>query len=202
MKTSASYRVTGYTTSHNERHRKTVTLTGRRRHRTLPFRLWTVWVDALHRCDREEPPGISKTGWRDKVEDERLFSSDQDDVTVRFYQRVSSWILLVFGSSQQQSPGQDVQSLSASFWSVVHLSFPQLELVKRRTAQEPDRTTGRVSGRDIDISFFLFWFIGRFFHALTSAASTCPAGCSGWAYRWLPTEHTPSVDTPPVTSAL
>lgn len=55
------------------------------------------------------------------------------------YQGRSCSILLIFGASEQKTPGQDVESLSASPRAVVHLRFPQLELIKWRTAQKPDR---------------------------------------------------------------
>lgn len=59
------------------------------------------------------------------------------------YQRFSCGVQLVFGASEQKTPSQDVESLSASLGAVVHLSFPQFVLIKRRTAQKPDRQTDR-----------------------------------------------------------
>lgn len=52
------------------------------------------------------------------------------------YQRFSHGVQLIFGASQQQSFRQDVESLPAPAGAVVHLSFPQLVLVERRTTQE------------------------------------------------------------------
>lgn len=55
------------------------------------------------------------------------------------YQGFSCSIHLIFGASEQETSGQDVESLSASPRAVVHLSFPQFELIKRRTMQKPVR---------------------------------------------------------------
>lgn len=66
-----------------------------------------------------------------------------ESVCVSLYQWLACAVPLVFGSSEQQSPGQDVESLSASLGAVVHLSFPQFVLVKRRTTQKPEKTEER-----------------------------------------------------------
>lgn len=55
-----------------------------------------------------------------------------ESVCVSLYQWLACAVPLVFGSSEQQSPGQDVESLSASLGAVVHL-----------TTQKPEKTEER-----------------------------------------------------------
>lgn len=52
------------------------------------------------------------------------------------YQWFARRVQLVFGPSEQQRSGENVQSLSSSLWTIIHLSFPKLVLIKRRTPQE------------------------------------------------------------------
>lgn len=66
-------------------------------------------------------------------------------VCVRPYQWFSCGVQLVFGPSEQKTPCQEVESLSASLRAVVHLSFPQFVLIERRTAQKPERQMRRDS---------------------------------------------------------
>ena len=56
---------------------------------------------------------------------------------MRVYQRFAGGVPLVLGASEQQSPGQEVESLSSSLGAVVHLGLPQLELIEGGAAQEP-----------------------------------------------------------------
>lgn len=132
------------------------------------------------------------------------------------YQWFSCRVQLVFGSSQQQTPRQDVESLSASCGTVVHLSFPQFVFIKRRTMKKPEKKRFFFSNpadfsTQGDYDSLRDWYFKENFSWrwiwtscfwLTWAASTCPAGCSGWVYLWQPSERRPSADTPPWRSAL
>lgn len=66
-------------------------------------------------------------------------------VCVHPYQWFSCGVQLVFGPSEQKTPCQEVESLSASLRAVVHLSFPQFVLIERRTTQKPERQMERDS---------------------------------------------------------
>lgn len=91
------------------------------------------------------------------------------------YQWFSSRVQLVFGASQQEIPSQDVESLSASFRAVVHLSFPQLVLIEWGAAQESRKKQRRCDG------FYVIFYIVGFTKSMSATMpssghnlNTCP----------------------------
>lgn len=120
-----------------------------------------VWTNAQLSCSLQRigSAGLSKlpTSYDDQTLRHHLKTNSKSsalnvmfpwgqksNVYVRPYQWFSCGVQLVFASSEQKTPRQDVESLSASLRAVVHLSFPESVLIKRRTTQKPEERINRV----------------------------------------------------------
>lgn len=104
------------------------------KHSALPVRIRSDAVECTN-CDDYQT--VQQLKMKLAVFKKRV--NQYGDVLVHIYQGLSSGVQLVFGSSQEQGLRQDVQSLSASLGAIIHLSFPEFVLVKRRTTQKPER---------------------------------------------------------------